>query len=84
MNKYQEALNKLYNDACGYEYQKSSIKEKELLQELVDKATPKKPLNMIITQYGLSIGDCPICKGTVVQGNGCAKCLQAIDWSNDE
>ena len=87
MNKYQEALKKLYNDACGYEYQKSSIKEKELLQELVDRATPKKP-NMENLNYIC----CPNCHsdeielydyhGTLVKLKHCNICGQPLDWSN--
>ena len=98
MNKYQEALDYINGEAIQEITNSYFRKHKTLdgisfeefdknltkIQELVDKATPKKPKNMYTTSYGLSVGDCPICNGLVVEGNGCAKCLQAIDWSKDE
>ncbi len=75
----------------GHDYQseishKLKVKQKaELLQELVDKATPMKVLNR--EQHSKdsdAYGDCPICKTPLCDYSnpkGCGGCLQAIDWS---
>jgi hypothetical protein len=88
MNKYEEVLKDIKNTRVWVEdiFDWDNVFEEDderfdLLDELVKRATPMKPLNMITTHYGLSVGDCPICKSTVVELRGCAKCLQAIDWS---
>lgn len=101
MNKYQEALDGLVYVKENFVYhegrmiQIKNIKNTKLLQELVDKATPKKPK---INHYD---NDCTkiICPNDCrIQLNGlnkdneiasftheyCPKCGQAIDWSEDE
>ena len=73
MNKYQEALDWLMdgNDSCGTEW--------DLLQELVDKATPMKP-----TPYIKNIGTCKSCEDSVHRlDNYCPNCGQKIDWSEE-
>ena len=97
MNKHQEALNKLYNDACMYENQKSSIKEKDLLQELIDKAKSMKP--EMIPYEGYLIEEatyqgCPSCKEPIHRDwkmfernklpKFCQECGRKFDWSEDE
>ena len=104
MNKYQEALyylavslqvfdgtvdDKTYRDELDA---KREIARKAL-QELDDKATPKKPINQstpVVRQ-----GNCPNCKGelrklgsrneVVIEGQlYCCSCGQALDWSTDD
>lgn len=57
----------------------------ETLKELVDKATPKKPIGKYVTQL-----KCPVCGRRVRSGNGsssrtrdnvCQRCFQVLDWS---
>lgn len=89
MNKYQEALKKLRK----IEQTENTWDENcEVLQELVDKATPKKPINQstpVVRQ-----GYCPNCKGelrklgsrneVVLEGQlYCRSCGQALDWSEE-
>ena len=99
MNKYQEALEFLKESACEnyfkqhvqtHEERVTIFKSSEYLQELVDKATPKKPINQstpVVRQ-----GYCPNCKGelrklgsrneVVLEGQlYCCSCGQALDWS---
>ena len=79
MNKYEEALEWLMagNDSCGTEW--------DLLQELVDKATPKKPDKYVLLERDYlgfpTQGYCKTC-GTslLVKNNYCGRCGQAIDW----
>jgi hypothetical protein len=81
MNKYQEALNEL---ASYYDYDDYP----KILQELVDKATPKKPIKRICKRIGGGkiIEDCcPVCKSRLYYSAACCNnnCRQAIDWSED-
>lgn len=88
MNKYQEALNNIKD--ISFKYKDTDIKiwlfdrfdgRIALLQELVDRATPKKPIN----------DSCPNCKNqnVCIQDINCDynfleycdRCGQAIDWS---
>lgn len=64
--------------------------DKEELQRLIDKATPKKPIQTVFNAF------CPNCKEALgkqfaIDGiNGimcrqyCSNCGQALDWSEDE
>ena len=77
MNKYQEALEKLREIE---QTENTWDVNCDVLQELVDRATPKKPYDK---------GDyyiCPNCSNDrCVCGKFCPNCGQAIDWStNDE
>lgn len=109
MNKYQEALDKVKSvplfiepkpDRNGWTIylEVSSIEEKnktdiDVLQELVDKATPKKPIKktyeyesmyeeiLIKTYY---ICGCEKFSDVHRVDRFCPKCGQAIDWSEDE
>lgn len=99
MNKYQEALEYLTEEAYSNYFRKyvQTSKEKvflfksaKALQELVNKATPKKP------DVNINNGYCPNCH----QAFGlertrqamlrpywlsfCPVCGQAIDWSTDD
>lgn len=98
-NKYQEALDNTisdieycYNDSFE-EVPEKRLKEVELLQQLVDKETPKEPIDKgfknDILQY-----KCPTCKigkvgriidnGWKTKGEGftnyCPNCGQKIKW----
>nr|DAU24008.1 MAG TPA: fibrinogen [Caudoviricetes sp.] len=108
MNKYQEALNNLVKVSCPKQtFCKKCDFEKvcncdakqdiNTLQELVDKATPKKPL----VKHYEEIGEKPYIKTCCPNGcriqlskatdrdyahehRFCNKCGQAIDWSDEE
>ena len=79
MNKYQEALD------CAKKHldSKHDLKKVEVLQELVNKGTPKKAKPMYIPLVSTPYR-CPCC-GTLVKNeieefNYCHNCGQAIDW----
>lgn len=97
MNKYQEALDELYklyefedccqmpyNECIGIEYKE----EFDTLQELVSKATPKKPIQL----HDKDRHKCPSCGSQLpFRKNAlkkkiicCDKCTQMIDWSQEE
>ena len=102
MNKYKEALDEIKSivlDKSGDGYHTQRYLQDfyysscETLQELVEKITPKKPLDVCtpVVKWGL----CPVCKGELnklgckpnrVFSNQkyCPDCGQAIDWSEDE
>ena len=80
MNKYQEALDrKVYVESEHYDE-----KDINLLQELVDKATPKKPYFLNYGGYQIGNWKCPICDGFVARDNYCKYCGQALDWSDED
>lgn len=80
MNKYEEALDfvKKHLDS------KHDLKKVEVLQELVDKATPKKILRTVNDNgepfLPRGYGECPKCK-TVVGCNNkyCRECGQRLE-----
>ena len=84
INEYQWALNMLWEGIGKREFYKSYRK---LMQELVDKATPKK-----VKEIDRSVGyfACPNCKQSIAwycvnaQSKYCVKCGQALDWSEEE
>lgn len=67
MNKYQEAMNYLWN---AYDENKiygiASRGYLEMLQELVEKETPKKPIDIEFGPCGDLMLCCPTCKHGVV------------------
>lgn len=96
MNKYQEELNNLVKSSCP---NKKACQECDFetmcnseakgwidtLQELVERATPKKLKETNSTLR------CPNCnrhitnKGSIHSTiNNCPKCGQALDWSNED
>ena len=102
MNKYEKALEFLCDHAMYYhddydwdgklcgEY--LPIKDSELerykrpLQELVDKATPKKPKGVSLTHNG-RVGNCPFCNKLVVEFDNkpnICECGQRLDWNREE
>jgi len=100
-NKYQDALDYVSDDwKCNLaeSFDEGGIDEEEyderlksydLLQELVDKATPKKIKMMRIKKYdGYNIGICS-CGQTVDDSLNeglkfCPYCGQAINWGEDD
>ena len=91
MNKYQQALNNCIN-------RWAPAKDWNLLKELVEKATPKKPKEQLIDNYCKGIpGDppnenepyyfCPSCNEWVgddgFKYKYCQNCGQALDWSEE-
>ena len=86
MNKHQKALDRMdkncdnYIENCNSVYTFSALLEDNLtLQELVDKATPIKPLE----EHGYT--KCPICFRIVSEqyNTYCGDCSQAIDWEEE-
>ena len=84
MNKYQEALNKVYEIISDLDFgsQKECAIQLKMIQELVDKETPKKPIRFKNSIY-ISLPKCPICKTIPHTGNQkyCDECGQKLDWS---
>ena len=85
MNKYQEALNEMYavlNDS------KRFCKHKNLLQELVDKATPIKPIENILGTGKYLVKythECSKCGNYLeVSNKYCSECATELDWSVEE
>ena len=96
MNKYQEALGFLkesaYENYLRHYVQTSKekvtlFKSSEALQELVDRATPKKPKNWKAERRinGRVEFNCPVCNRIYNERvNFCASCGQTLDWSTDK
>lgn len=75
VNKYQEALDNAVDSGI-------IKKDWKLLKELVDKATPKKPI-----QKAAGRKVCPNCERSTVREVSpryCSLCGQRIDWSDNE
>ena len=89
MNKYQEALKKLRK----IEQTENTWDENcEVLQELVEKATPKKPKIRAFNEaepwycadYLVEREACPLCGRKLLDKDPyCYICGQAIDWSEE-
>ena len=74
MNKYQEALNNCVN-------RWAPSKDWNLLKSLVEKATPKKPI-----QKAAGRTVCPNCERSIaraVSPRYCSICGQRLDWSEE-
>ena len=87
MNKYQEALERLHNSLIGEEPY-FEMEHDELLQELVDKATPKKIILKLqrdmFNEKEMNMPCCPCCQSVLLpirKVNYCDVCGQAIDYS---
>lgn len=93
MNKYIEALDfaKKHLDS------KHDLERVRVLQELVDKATPKKPLpNKKIEKGKYITWNCPNCNKYISSGyyypplrmaynhKYCCECGQKLDWSDEK
>lgn len=98
-NLYEVALDNAINDIeykhhdFGVDVPKKRLDEIKLLQELVDKETPKKIIKLPYKDiYGNKIEDsktyffngCPNCKGNVgIQAEYCRHCGQKLEWEED-
>ena len=105
-NKYQEALDRLLNDEYDfphdfYEEDKATAMEHDIdtLQELVDKATPKKPVRVCVCCEPEEEWDneeefynCPNCGEPLpynfdydypIKNKCCLECQQVLDWSDE-
>lgn len=91
MNKYKIALSDIM---CFVPFGELEEQEK-ILQELVEKATPKKVKNITdyysveIDEYEYTLGYCPYCNKDIIfdkyyQLNYCSECGQKLDWSEDD
>lgn len=83
MNKYQWALHRLWSAINRNEY---LIYDKQLMEELVEKVTPKKAIPIKGWKY---MYVCPSCEENIVQSQYydkkyCPYCGQALDWSEEE
>lgn len=87
MNKYQEALDGLLENIDYKDYSIQTINKVAeaivILQELVDKATPKK-VNLYSFEHNK--GKCPVCNNTVYSfmNTYCQICGQKLDWSGED
>lgn len=83
MNKYQESYQRLTNRIYKNDHIEDVYKDLEVLGELVDKATPKKPI--IKNTLGYYEYVCPTCNNSAVSYlNHCDSCGQKLDWSEVE
>lgn len=84
MSKYTEALSSIYftmhNRVKSKTLGHCEDKNLEVLEELVEYATPKKPKNWTVRYRGIEF-NCPVCNRLYTERvNFCSSCGQAIDW----
>ena len=91
MNKYTEALTSIYFTMHNRVKPKTlghcEDKNLEVLEELAERATPKKPKNWKAERRtnGAVEFNCPVCNRLYNERvNFCSSCGQAIDWGSDE
>ena len=88
MNKYQKALDDL-QDYHNHYHDDVSFENYKLLKELVEKATPKKPIEKPSFASGYK---CPNCECNIVLHGSheicptphCSWCGQALDWNEED
>ena len=89
MNKYQEALNRIKVHVPEYKLINNHIVEVDKhsdlckLQELVDRETPMKPIELINDERSTTHNCCPKCE-VEVDFRYCSDCGQRLDWSDEE
>ncbi|RHM59667.1 hypothetical protein [Coprobacillus sp. AF33-1AC] len=89
MNKYQEALDFLQEE-CRTIKKGEAKQHIKTLQELVDKATPIKPIKIIKRKLfkdgiDMTLAECPECNAVLVKPQSiCMKCHQKIKWEKGE
>ena len=88
MNKYQHSLNKIGNmvtmNFLNIMERTHTKEEYKILQELVDKETPMKPIKNDKLCHNQFSDLCPTCRTTLLyKSAGCHnnECRQRIDWS---
>lgn len=80
MNKYEESL-QVFKYRSFYETDKKAI---QILEELVNKATKKKPKSRFNEWAYLYVYNCPICNNWLPQQTlYCPYCGQRLDWSDE-
>lgn len=97
MNDYKKALDYLRmlerKESLFFSNQVAPQVNCDVMQELVEKATPKKVEEKEdicdVVEYVYTRGKCPKCKSYVAYDgydryDYCQYCGQAIDWSEDE
>lgn len=87
MSKYTEAISNIYFTMHNRVKPKTlghcEDKNLELLEELAERATPKKPKNWTVRYRGIEF-NCPVCNRLYIERvNFCSSCGQAIDWSEE-
>lgn len=90
MSKYQEALDRLLNDDYDfphdfYEEDKATAMERDIntLQELVDKATPKKPVRVCCEpeeEWDKEEELYNFDYDYQIKNKCCLECQQVLDW----
>jgi hypothetical protein len=97
MNKYQEALDNLVHcksitrcKECKHKDLCTMERDSKILQELVDKETPKKPVTIIGLYYNTGRIKCPTCNHQLPMKKNCVskrktilycnRCGQKLDW----
>lgn len=90
MNKYQEALEhiiKCDREDCGMSYLSDAYRnDLSVLRELVDKATPNKPIKDRPSKIRyVQTYVCPSCRNSFSGeiSRFCYHCGQALDWSDE-
>lgn len=86
MNKFEEALTFLRSeDLTALDNDKLLYFHLDNIEELVDKATPKRPI-VIQNNKNALVFDCPNCGKRIYtnfQRNYCGECGQALDWDGE-
>ena len=96
MSKHQDSLDRILSYAYMYlayrddatqkeleNYVRGILIDKRMIEELIKKATPKKPLTYKQKSHGKECL-CPNCENLIYSSNSedyCSNCGQAIDWS---
>ena len=93
MNKYKEAYESVYQLICELEKIKTGVdaycvydEDLEVLKELVEKETPKMPIDIPSGQIP-KYGNCPNCGCFVLQTcdrTRCVVCGQMLKWEEEE
>lgn len=88
----QEALNLILKEAHSYyeewdeELPDELVEAEELIQELVDKETPKKARYVNYGRYKIGDWYCPHCCAQIdgfAEPKRCSECGGELDWSDD-
>lgn len=88
MSEYTEAISSIYFTMHNRVKPKTlghcEDKNLEVLEELVEYATPKKPKNWTVRYRGIEF-NCPVCNRLYTERvNFCSSCEQAIDWGTND
>ena len=87
MNKYEEAFHVVSMGDSFPGAEEQFEKGLEVLRELVEKETPKKPRPVFLPMAYIP-HKCPVCWSPVnyrkEKFNYCPKCGQRIDWNEEE